>query len=230
MQSSSPLRLFPIVIFAILIVFGFKLANYALVSDPSAIASAQAQETSDADAAAVPEEVIDPEASGDYTAVDAEEAAVVEENSTPYVFSETEQDVLESLQERREALDAREEEIALRERLLQATELRVEQRVAELKEIEAQIEASFGRQAEEQREQLQNLVGLYENMKPKDAARIFDRLDMAVLIGVVEQMPARRMAPIMAKMDPAVAERLTVELAARASDRASGIDVPPLSE
>lgn len=58
---------------------------------------------------------------------------------------------------------------------------------------------------------------MYENMKPKDAARIFDTLDMDILLSVVEQMRGRKMSPILAAMNPEVAQRLTVELAARAS-------------
>lgn len=54
---------------------------------------------------------------------------------------------------------------------------------------------------------------MYENMKPKEAARIFDKLDMTVLLGVVQQMKTRKMAPILAKMNSSVAQRLTVELA-----------------
>ena len=134
-------------------------------------------------------------------------------------FSLAEQDVLESLLTRRQQLEAREREVQLRERLLEAAEKRVEQRIAELKTIEEKIEASFGKQEEDRKAQLQNLVSMYENMKPKDAARIFDRLDMTVLIGVVQQMKTRKMAPILARMDSAVAERLTVELAKLAAAR-----------
>jgi len=61
---------------------------------------------------------------------------------------------------------------------------------------------------------------MYANMKPKDAARIFDKLEMSVLISVVEQMNTKKMAPIMAKMDSKVAQRLTVHLAKRANARA----------
>jgi len=57
---------------------------------------------------------------------------------------------------------------------------------------------------------------MYENMKPKDAARIFDRLDMKVLIEVETHMNPRTMSEILAGMTPDTAEKLTVELANRA--------------
>jgi flagellar motility protein MotE (MotC chaperone) len=65
---------------------------------------------------------------------------------------------------------------------------------------------------------------MYENMKAKDAAKIFDRLEMRVLIDVVSLINPRRMSDIMAQMQPEMAERLTVELA----NRASGTESVPL--
>ena len=61
---------------------------------------------------------------------------------------------------------------------------------------------------------------MYETMKPKEAAKIFDRLDIKVLIDVASQMKPQIMSAIMAQMSPENAERLTVELAAKSgSDR-----------
>jgi len=53
-------------------------------------------------------------------------------------------------------------------------------------------------------------------MKPRDAAKIFDRLEIGVLIEVASQINPRRMADILAQMTPDTAEKLTVELASRA--------------
>jgi flagellar motility protein MotE (MotC chaperone) len=58
---------------------------------------------------------------------------------------------------------------------------------------------------------------MYETMKPKDAARIFDRLDLKILVEVSTQMNPRKMSEVLAQMTPEAAERLTVELANRAS-------------
>ena len=56
---------------------------------------------------------------------------------------------------------------------------------------------------------------MYETMKPKEAAKIFDRLDIKVLAEVASQINPRRMSEIMAQMSPETAERLTVEFASR---------------
>ena len=56
---------------------------------------------------------------------------------------------------------------------------------------------------------------MYENMKAKDAAKVFDRLNMRVLVEVVNAMNPRRMSDILGQMTPEVAERLTIEIANR---------------
>jgi flagellar motility protein MotE (MotC chaperone) len=57
---------------------------------------------------------------------------------------------------------------------------------------------------------------MYENMKPRDAAKIFDRLDTGVLLEVVSKIEPRKMADILALMSPDAAQHLTVELASQA--------------
>ena len=54
---------------------------------------------------------------------------------------------------------------------------------------------------------------MYSGMKPKDAARIFNRLEINVLTGLVAKMKPRIMSAILAAMAPAAAERLTLEIA-----------------
>ena len=74
-------------------------------------------------------------------------------------------------------------------------------------------------------------ITMYESMKPKDAARIFDRLDLRILVDVSTQMKPRQMAEILAQMSPESAERLTVELATRAgANLAPGPDQLPKIE
>jgi len=64
------------------------------------------------------------------------------------------------------------------------------------------------------------VVTMYETMKPKEAAKIFDRLDIRVLLDVASQIKPQIMAAILAQMSPEAAERLTIELAVKpGSDR-----------
>ena len=124
--------------------------------------------------------------------------------------------ILERLQERRQQLDTRARELDIREGLLAAAEKRVEARLTELKQVEAHIAAASEKKDEAETIRLKSLVAMYENMKPRDAAKIFDRLELGVLIEVASQIKPRTMADILAQMSPDVAEHLTVELASRA--------------
>lgn len=127
--------------------------------------------------------------------------------------SAAERAVLESLGRRRESLQEHEGQLDLREKLLQATEERIQKRVDELKKLEERIEAAVGQKQEQEESEIAGLVTMYESMKPKDAARIFDRLSLPVLLKVVRQMKPRKMADILGKMDPEAAERMTVAIA-----------------
>jgi flagellar motility protein MotE (MotC chaperone) len=55
-----------------------------------------------------------------------------------------------------------------------------------------------------------------ENMKPRDAAKIFNGLDDGVLVEVASKINPRTMSEILAQMQADVAQRLTVELASKA--------------
>jgi len=142
--------------------------------------------------------------------------------SKPVVFdkpvqSPGEKAILEKLGERREALDERQRELDTRESLLKAADKKLEARINELRELEAKTKDKEKDPNKEPSEQqaVKNLVTMYETMKPKEAARVFDRLDLKVLVPVVNGMNPRKMSEILAVMSPEAAERLTVELAMR---------------
>jgi flagellar motility protein MotE (MotC chaperone) len=130
--------------------------------------------------------------------------------------SGAERAILERLQQRREELDARARELDIRENMIKAAEQRIDAHLAEIKEVESRIKVETGQKDEAEAARFKGLITLYENMKARDAAKIFNRLDMEVLLKVAAQINPRTMADIMAQMSPDVAERLTVELASKA--------------
>lgn len=130
--------------------------------------------------------------------------------------SGAERAILERLQQRREELDTRARELDIRENMIKAAEQRIDAHLAEIKEVESRIKVETAQNDEAEAARFKGLITLYENMKPRDAAKIFNRLDMDVLIKVAAQINPRTMADIMAQMTPDVAERLTVELASKA--------------
>ena len=135
--------------------------------------------------------------------------------------------VLERLGACRQELEARGRELEIREGLLKAAEQRLEARMEELKGLEAQNETAGQRKNEADAARVKGLVTMYENMKAKDAARIFDRLEMRILLELATQINPRRMADILAAMTPEAAERLTGELASRGT---AGAKPPAVSD
>jgi flagellar motility protein MotE (MotC chaperone) len=125
--------------------------------------------------------------------------------------------ILGRLQDRRQELDARDRELEMRESLLKAAEKRLEAQVTELKNVETRINTAVSSRDKTEQQRFKDIVTMYENMKAKDAARIFDRLDLKILVEVATQINPRKMSEILALMSAEAAERLTVELANRAS-------------
>jgi len=144
------------------------------------------------------------------------DGVVVFPDQNPQSVSPSERAILERLQARRQELEQRAREIEIRESLLKSAEKRIEGRVEEAKATEAKISTATGQKAEQDSARFKGIIIMYENMKPKDAAKVFDRLEMSVLYEIASQIAPRKMSDILGLMQPEAAERLTVELARRA--------------
>jgi len=131
--------------------------------------------------------------------------------------SPAERAILERLRERRQELDTLARELDMREFLLKEAEKKLDVRINELKELEGRINTGLKQKEEAGASRFKNLAAMYENMKAKDAAKVFDRLDINVLIEVTSHINPRRMSEILAQMSTDSAERLTMEVASRAN-------------
>ncbi|MFN8693110.1 MAG: MotE family protein [Holosporales bacterium] len=137
-------------------------------------------------------------------------------------FTPSELNLLQSLRERRELIDQRDAALTEREKVLSGLEAQVEAKINELNTIKDQIEqlrADIDQRSKKFRksedEQILSLVRVYEKMKPKDAAAIFNNLELTILLDVVKNMKETKLAPIMAAMDNGKAKTLSAELAQR---------------
>ncbi len=128
-------------------------------------------------------------------------------------FSEIEVDILQSLSKRREELEQMEENVRMKESLLEATDIRLEEKIKQISALEKTVRELLTAYDKEEEAKIASLVKIYENMRPKDAARIFDELEMSILLMVADRMAERKAAPILAKMSPLKAKLLTEELA-----------------
>jgi flagellar motility protein MotE (MotC chaperone) len=220
-------RLIPVTLAALTLLLGVRAAHLWRDADSWVVGAAEAQTAPPAPAAAkgAGQAATAPAkgAAGQAAAAPAA-AADSDPGALPDLSRMTkgEMEILQGLAERRQKLDARAREIELRENLLAAAEKRIDERIAELKRIEASVSAVVKRQEEAQERDIKSLVKVYENMKPKDAARIFEDLELPILLEVVERMREAKLAPVLALLDPARAQKITVQLAERRNMPAAG--------
>jgi flagellar motility protein MotE (MotC chaperone) len=211
------LKLLPITLVVILAAFGVHTSQTIerwSVSTPAFAAEKNAPPAK----AAAPKNAAAPsgKASAPQAAAPGAKSAATNTPSTaPQSRSEVE--FSNDLSTRRSQIEERARQIELRERLLEAAEKRVEVKIQELRAVEAQIRQLTLQTDKVQDERFASLVKLYETMKPKDAARIFEKLDIGVQIQVANRMKAAKLAPIMSSMDGEKARALTMELAEVAS-------------
>ena len=129
--------------------------------------------------------------------------------------SSSELDLLESLAERRKQLNEREAALRLKENLLQAAERQIDERIGQLKTLEAKIQTKLKKQDALNDQQYRRLVKIYSTMKPKEAARIFNGLKMPILVDLMRSMKAASGSQILAKMNAEKARELTLMLVAK---------------
>jgi flagellar motility protein MotE (MotC chaperone) len=150
------------------------------------------------------------------------EPAPVPEPAPPAAAAESEPATLAALEamaaelgRHRADLDERERRLVLREAVTAAVEDRIGQELARLDQRQAELERLSGQIAAEDEAKIQQLVKVYEAMKAKNAAAIFDPMALDLLLPIVRGMRETKVAAIVAEMDPAKARALTAEMARR---------------
>jgi flagellar motility protein MotE (MotC chaperone) len=223
----EPIRILRVLMVSALILLGVKTID--IVTGNDALAEEHGASTAPPAEAKAP--VLAPEAktpAPDSAGTAKPDAAKAP--APPADMSRSEMDVLQNLGARRQELEERARELDMRENLLRASEQRVDERISELKGIEKNIQALLQQRDQAQEAQLTSLVKVYENMKPGDAARIFDKLDMTILLPVAQKMKPPKIALVLAAMDSDAAKRLTVNLATHLSatqEPIDGVNAPP---
>jgi flagellar motility protein MotE (MotC chaperone) len=140
-------------------------------------------------------------------------------------LSQAEVQVLQALGARRESLEARATELETGNELMTAAERRIDERLAELRALEGTVNVLLGRLDEAQEQRLTSLVDVYQRMRAKDAATVFDGLNDDVLVQVASRMRQQNLAEVMGRMTPQRARALTQMLAERSRPPASGQDL-----
>lgn len=220
-MKHPPFRLLPLIIVVGTLAFGLQAGYVAngvfALSDNAALASEAQDETNTSNEAETAEdqgtiadntEVQDAASDAGNILVEADE-----DELDPAFMTRSEVELLRDLAKRRTELEKREKQIVLQEGLLQATEKRIDDKIAELKAYEERISGIVGQVEEEENKQFDSLVRVYEKMKAKDSAAIFQTLDLEIQIAVAKRMKDTKLAEMLAKMNTQAANALSTALA-----------------
>jgi flagellar motility protein MotE (MotC chaperone) len=156
--------------------------------------------------------------SKDKAEAPSKEAASGQKEMTPVLpeVEDPQKILLGRLAARRDALDQRDKDLAERENVLAAAEKQIETKMAELKAMDETLKADFARK-DADAASLKPLIVMYEAMKPKDAARIFEKMDIKAALPIANGMNPKKFSEVLAQIDPAIASKMTVALATLAS-------------
>ncbi len=201
----SRVRLFPLLILFAVVALGLRgislYAGYDLM-----VAAAQDQGEARQDTGQASAE----------NAAEPNDATATAAATPPQIIglpSTEEMELITQLRQRREDLDAREQQIDLQEQLLASTEKRINDKIGQLQELEVQIKKHLRLFEEVEKKQLDAIVEVYEKMKPKDAAPRFEALALQTQVDLVTRMKPAKVAALMENMSPQKASILTTELA-----------------
>ena len=211
-RALTHVRLLPIVIASLAVLAGFKVAVLVFGlggTSPLTSASRVMFPPAQASSAPAPARPASPvPASPPPVAPTPVEAPPAE----PPV-SDSERALLQDLRARRVELETRDKAVGAREALLAAAERRLSERVEQLGQLQAKLEALEETRRERDEANWRGLVKTYETMRPRDAAAILNDLDQTILMQVLDRMKEAKAAPILAAMPPDRARAATTELA-----------------
>ena len=135
----------------------------------------------------------------------------------PPPVGDAERALLQDLRSRKLELDARDRATSEREAVLSAAEHKLSERVDQLAALQTRLEGLDAERKAHDEANWSGLVRTYEAMKPRDAAAIFNDLDLAVLLPVLDRMKEGKAALVLAAMQPERARLVTAKLAQQRS-------------
>lgn len=137
------------------------------------------------------------------------------DTQTQVMRSSSELAVLKSLAERRSQIEKREAELNDREALLKASEKQFDEKLSQLTALRNEIKNLLEAAKAKEDEETQKLVAVYEKMKPKESAGIFNNMSMDILLPIARGMKEAKLSPILAVMQPDKARLVTAQLFAK---------------
>lgn len=136
-------------------------------------------------------------------------------NAEIYNLNHSEIQLLKELSIRRKVIEDSQQDLLIQLDLVSAAESKVDNKIQELKNLREEVKKLIAEYNVKEDGKINSLVKIYENMKPKDAANIFDDLDMDVLLKVISNMREAKVAPILSNMNPDRAREVSIKFAER---------------
>ncbi|MEP6342114.1 MAG: hypothetical protein ABJ275_02280 [Maricaulaceae bacterium] len=144
------------------------------------------------------------------------EPAVAEKNNAP-ISLPTEQCltglVLETVSADIERLEIQKREMAERETALIAIEEKLATQMSAIEDATSALQTNIDSLKAIANEDIQHLVGMYQTMKPKQAADIFNSMDPSFAAGFLREMSSDKAGLIMANMDAPKSYAISVIIA-----------------
>lgn len=196
-KSKRPLRKFPVVQFVLFVVCGLGLflaienfdkiestlqkIEFGLgVANAADVVSAPKVAPADAVAPSVAAEAVAGTTSGTIR-------AEVEDDS----------DYIYKLSERKRILDQREEELNKKAAEIEVQKVAIEKKLTELEDYRTKISAMLQDRIKSDDGKVDTLVQVYTNMKPGQAAKIFETMDEDLVIDILSRMKKKSAAEIL---------------------------------
>jgi len=117
-------------------------------------------------------------------------------------FTDEEINHFSKLNERKRELDAREEELARMEAELAAQKTDLEKRLQKLETTRREISSVLEEKVKADDQKVETLVQMYSNMKPQQAAKIFEEMDEDLAVEIIGRMKKKNAAEVMNIIKP----------------------------
>jgi flagellar motility protein MotE (MotC chaperone) len=123
--------------------------------------------------------------------------------------------LLEAIRTREAQLDAEEKRLADRRQSLSVAEAKLNEQLAAFAKAQENLEKTLALADQAAEKDIARMTAVYENMKPADAARIFETMDVKFAAGLLARMRPDVAAKVLTGMKAESAYAVTLTIASR---------------
>jgi flagellar motility protein MotE (MotC chaperone) len=141
---------------------------------------------------------------------DEEDEESTKEKDLLELSSKNQIQTLYHLTARRKEIETREKQLKQKEQKLDLVQQEIASKLKQLFGLQQEIKKTILKIDEQEKARILKLVKIYESMKPKDAARVFNKLDNNLIQQILENMSQKKIALILSEMDSQRVKEATV--------------------